>query len=117
MQDIQEIFKRIQEAKKKQKDLKAAFNDALKGTLEYTEINDKVKTMRERKKQIENTIKESFSSELTKIEDLKIDIASDMEMLSDIALTQVMKGETVQVTDEYNNTYDPIFSVKFKKSS
>ncbi len=117
MQDVQDIFKRIQVAKKQQKDLKAAYNDALKGTPEYNEINDKLKTLRERKKQIENTIKESFGSELTKIEDLKIDIASDMEMLSDIALTQVMKGETVQVTDEYNNTYDPIFSVKFKKTS
>lgn len=116
MQDVQEIFKRIQEAKKKQKDLKAAFGDALKGTQEYMDIGDKLKTLRERKKQIENTIKENFSSELTKIEDLKIDIASDMEILSDVALTQVMKGETVQVTDEYNNTYEPIFSVKFKKT-
>ncbi len=116
MQDIQEVFKRIQEAKKQQKDLKSAYNDALKGSLEYVEIGDKLKTLRERKKQIENTIKESFASELTKLEDLKIDIASDLEMLSDIALTQVMKGETVQVTDEYNNTYEPIFSVKFKKT-
>ena len=115
MQDIQEIFTRLQEAKKKQKDLKSAYNDALKSAQEYQEILDKAKTLRERKKQIEQTIKEQFSGELTKLEDVKIDIASDVELLSDIALTQVMKGETVQVTDSYNNSYEPLFVVRFKK--
>jgi hypothetical protein len=27
-----------------------------------------------------------------------------------------MKGETVQVTDKYDNSYEPQFSVSFKKA-
>jgi len=30
-------------------------------------------------------------------------------------MTKLMKGETVEVKDEYDNTYEPIFSVRFKK--
>ena len=115
MQDIQEIFNRIQEAKKKKKDLESAYKDALSTSQEYQELKDKLVAMREKKKQIEVAIKEQFSGELIKIDDLKIDIASDMEMLTDIAMTQLMKGETVEVTDQYDNEYEPIFKVSFKK--
>jgi len=116
MQDIQEIFNRMQEIKKKQKDIRSAYKESLEASLEYKEINDKIKTLRERKKQIENITKESFSAEFTKLDDFKIDLESDSVMLSDIALNKLMKGETVQVVDEYNNSYEPLFTVKFKKT-
>ncbi len=116
MQDIQEIFNRMQEVKKQQKDIRSAYKEALEVSPEYKELNDKIKTLRERKKQIENTTKESFSGEFVKLDDFKIDLESDNVLLSDIALTKLMKGETVQVTDEYNNSYEPQFTVKFKKT-
>ncbi len=116
MQDIQEIFSRIQEIKKQQKDIRSAYKESLESSLEYKDINDKIKTLRERKKQIENTTKESFSSEFTKLDDFKIDLESESTMLSDAALTKLMKGETVEVVDEYNNAYQPLFTVKFKKT-
>lgn len=115
MQDIQAIFSRIQEAKKKQKDLKSSYQEALKTAPEYQDILDKMKVFRERKKQIEQTVKEQFSNEFITLDDLKIDIASDTELVSDMALSRAMKGESVQVTDSYNNTYEPLFVVKFKK--
>ena len=116
MQDIQEIFSRMQEVKKQQKDIRNAYKEALEGVEEYKEVNDKIKALRERKKQIENTTKESFSSEFVKLDDFKIDLESDKVMLSDIALTKLMKGETVQVVDEWNNSYEPQFIVNFKKT-
>lgn len=115
MQDLQEVFNRIQETKKKQKDIRSAYKEALASSEEYKELDQKIKTLRERKKQIENSIKEQFASELTKLDDYKIDLESDTVMLSDIALTKLMKGETVQVMDQYNNTYNPLFAVRFKK--
>ena len=72
--------------------------------------------MREKKKQIEGSTKQQFASELTKLDDYAIDLAGDYELLSDAALTKLMKGETVEVTDEYDNKYEPLFSVKFKKA-
>lgn len=116
MQDVQEIFNRIRETKKKQKDIKTSYRDALLASQEYQEITEKMKTLRERKKQLETTIKVDFSSEFTKLDDMKVDLESDNVLLSDAAMTKLMKGETVEVKDEYDNKYEPQFSVKFKKA-
>ena len=116
-QDIQSIFNRIQESKKKMKEFKVMYRDALESNGEYKEIQDKMKTMRENKKRIETAIKEGFSGEMQKLDDLKIDVESDMELLNDMALTKVIKGEAIELSDEYKNNYEPVFSVKFKKSN
>ena len=115
MQDIQEVFNRIQQIKKQQKDLRNSYKDALNNSGEYAEIGEKLRTLRERKKQIELSIKSDMGSDYTKLEDLKIDLESDMEMLSDMALTKMMKGETIEIKDEYDNKYEPVFTVRFKK--
>ncbi|MFA6426859.1 MAG: hypothetical protein WCW16_00225 [Candidatus Magasanikbacteria bacterium] len=115
MQDIQSVFNRVQEAKRKQKDLRSMYKDALVGNTEYQDLVEKRKSVRETMKRIEISIREQFSKEMTELEDIKIDIDSDMELLSDIALSKVTKGEIVEITDADNNNYEPIFSVKFKK--
>lgn len=116
MQDLQQIFNHIQEIKKKQKDIKSAYRDALAQSSEYKNLIDKMKELRARKKDIESSVKQDFSGEFQKLDDYKVDLESDFTMLSDAAMTKLMKGETVAVTDEYNNNYEPVFSVKFKKS-
>ena len=117
MQSLQEIFNRTQELKKKQKDLRATWKDALASSSEYQELIEKATALRERKKQIELTIKEQYASELIKIDDIQIDLASDAEMMADIALSMLAKGEPIAVTDEYNNAYEPLFKISFKKTS
>lgn len=115
MVDIQEVYNRLQETKKKQKDIRSAFKDALSTSSEYQEILDKMKALRVKKQQVEAAIKADFSSELEKMEEYALDMKSDSMLLSDAAMTKLMKGETVEITDEYNNKFEPIFSVKFKK--
>ena len=117
MQDIQEIFSRIQANKKQLKDLNTSYKDALKNSQEYQDLQEQAKTIREKMKAIKMAINDQFASELTQIEDLKIDIASDLELASDIAMSTLMKGETVEVRDEYDNEYEPIFKVTFKKAN
>ncbi len=117
MKDIQSVFSRIQQTKKQIKELKRIYQDALDSSLEYQEIKEKLKTLRNRKKQIENITKEQFSSEFTKLEDLKIDLASDLQLLADMAMTKVAKGENLQITDENGVEYEPVFKVSFKKAN
>jgi len=115
MQDIQEIFARLQETKKQQRDIRKMYKDALDNVGEYQEIQEQMKILREKKKRVETAIKEQFSSELIKLDDLKIDIESDTQMLADIAMTKIMNGESIEVKDTYDNEYEPIFKVSFKK--
>ncbi len=115
MQNLQEIFSRVQKAKARQKEIKNTYRDALTATPEYEEMNDKLKTLRERKKQVEQAIREQFSHEITELEDLKVDIESDNELMNDLALTQLVKGEAIEIKDQYENEYEPIFNVRFRK--
>ena len=115
MERIQEVFNKIEEIKKEQREIKKSYRDALSNSQEYQDVVDKLSTLKDRKKQVEEGIKDDFNSEFTRLEDLKIDLEAEKEMLSDIALNKLVKGEKLEIKDKYDNQYEPIFSVKFKK--
>jgi uncharacterized coiled-coil DUF342 family protein len=117
MQNIQEVFNKIREMKKEQKDLKEMYKDALVQADEYEEIVEKIKELREKKKQIETRIQGELGRAWDKLEDLKLEVDTNKEMLNDIALTTLMNGETVMVKDEFENAYEPIWKVNFKKTN
>jgi DNA repair ATPase RecN len=116
MQDIQEIFNRIQQTKKEQKKLKDMFRDALKNHQHYQSMIEELNAMREKKKKLEEQIRMDFNAEFNKLDNLKADIDNDSMLISDIAITKFLKGESVQIIDEKEQKYDPVFSVKFKKA-
>lgn len=116
MKNIQEVFDRISQLKKEQKNAKGAYKDALDNSDNYRKMTEELKMLKEKKKQTETLIQRELGAQFQKIEDLKLEMESNKEMLSDIALTTVMKGETVEVKDEYGNVYEPVWSVKFKKN-
>lgn len=115
MANIQEIFNRIRETKKQQKDIKSIYRDALLNSHEYQALLEQIKKIKEKKKEIENGIRADFRSEFDKLERIKIDIESDNELLSDASLNQLLKGQSINLVDEHSVKYEPVFSVKFKK--
>jgi len=115
MKDIQEVFRRVQKLKGEQKDLRKQYKEALISSLENQEISEKIKSLRQRKKQIELSIRQGMESEIRRLEDVGIDIESDLELISDLAMTKLMKGETIKVTDDQNSEYEPVLVVKFRK--
>lgn len=115
MQDIQEIFSKLQQAKKDQKAIRSVYRDALSGSAQYKEIVERINELKLKKKEIENAIRSDFSSEFNKLDSLKIEEQGNKAMLSDIALNKLVSGEKVELTDEHNSRYEPVFSVAFKK--
>ena len=115
MANPQEIFNRIQKTKKEQKELKSMYRDALTNSKSYQLAIEELKGARDKKKKIEDTIREDFRGEFDKLDTLKADIENDQMLLSDAALSKVAKGELIEIIDEYENKYEPIFSVRFKK--
>lgn len=115
MQSLQEVFQRSQNHKKNLKDLKAQLREALASDGAYKGIAEQMKGLRERKKQIEQTTKEHFAGELLKMDELDMDISSDADMMMDIALSMLAKGERIEVTDTFGNVFEPVFKVSFKK--
>ncbi|HPX94289.1 MAG TPA: hypothetical protein PLF30_01905 [Candidatus Moranbacteria bacterium] len=117
MQNVQEVFNKIREMKKEQKDLRDMYKDALVQTDEYEEIVEKIKELREKKKAIETRIQAQLGRSYEKLEDLKLEVDSQKEMLNDIAISTLMKGETVVAKDEFDNVYEPVWKVNFKKTN
>lgn len=115
MQKLQTIFNRVQENKKKLKDLKKTYKEALESNEEYKALNEQLKTLKAKKKHIEEVTKQEYSKEFTQMDDLAIDIESDNQLLTDIALSSVTNGESIELHDEYENEYEPLFKVNFKK--
>ena len=115
MANLQEIFNRLQKTKKEQKEIKAMYRDALKNSNGLQAVLDEINTLKGKKKQIENGIQDDFRVEFDKLDVLKADIENDSMLLSDAALSEYLKGKGVEIIDEYENKYEPIFKVQFKK--
>lgn len=116
MQDLKEVFDRMQQKKKERKELVRMFQDELKHNDEYQKILEDIKTLREKKKSIENQAKANALSDAQQLEDLTEEIKGTTELLADVAMTMLMNRETVEIVDEANDVrYAPVFSVRFKK--
>lgn len=117
MKSLQEVFNQIQVVKKQQKDIRSSYRDALANSQEFQLAKDQLEAMKLKKKQIEDAIKLEYASELNKLDELKTELEEQTTMLSDIALTKLMNGEQIEeIVDTKNQSYEPILSVKFKKS-
>ena len=116
MQNIEEVFNKIKEIKKEQKKIRDMYRDALSHSAEYREVMEEFKKLKDNKKQIETNIQVDFSSEMDKLGRLKQSIADSEQMLSDIAITRYAEGKNIEIKDENDNIYEPIFTVKFRKA-
>jgi hypothetical protein len=93
------------------------FKDELSQNDEYKHLVDEMKTMKERKKSIESQVMAAALSDANQIDDLGNEIKHDTELLADVALNMYVKGQPVEVIDEYNVRWVPEFSVKFVKDA
>lgn len=116
MQELNDIFKRMNEQKKERRRLQNMYKDMLANSKPYQEAVDALTDAKAKKEQLESTIRADFQQEQNELDRLKTSMDADKQLMSDTALTQLMKGETVEITDENDVKYEPIFSVRFKKT-
>lgn len=115
MSRLQETYNELQEAKRERREIAKAFKDELKHNAQYNEITEEMKVLREKKKSIENTVKAQAMKDAQRLDDLKLEIASLQELLSDLSLNMYLAKEQVEVTDTTDQRWVPQFSVRFKK--
>jgi len=115
MVNVQEIFSKIKEKQKEQKTIKQMYRDVLANSQEYQNLLEELDGLKLKKKKLEESFKNELKSEMEQLYSIKSDIDSDKEILSQATLTKLLKGEPIELTDEYNNKYEPVFNVRFKK--
>jgi hypothetical protein len=115
MQDMQKIFDEIQEFKKTRKEIGKEYRDALTQTSGYQEVKEEIKKLREKKNLLEEGVQSEMGSRYEEFETAKNEILSLEEMLTDIALTNLMDGKTINIKDKDNVEYEPQYKITFKK--
>lgn len=115
MKNVQEVFNKIQQLKKEQREVNAMYKDALKNHNRYEDIKEEIKEKREKKKQIETIVQGELGEAWDKLESIKSEIGALKEMQNDIAMRDLVEGKTVEVKDEKENNYEPVFSVNFRR--
>jgi predicted nucleic acid-binding Zn-ribbon protein len=116
MSTLEDIYARLEKNKKRRKEINKMLKDELSHSTRYQEITEEMKTLREEKKGIEQEVR-AGNSDIAELEELKAEIQTDQELLADQALNMYVKQETVEIKDEYDQTWYPVFKVNFKKSN
>lgn len=117
MPELQEVFQRINERKHEQREIKRMYLDALESRHDYKNIVEQLDKLREQKKQIENEVRQELGNDWDKLDLIKLHQKQDNELMSDIALNKLLAGESIDLKDDLDQPYEPVFSVKFKKGN
>ncbi len=117
MPDLKEIHQRIREQKKEKKKVSDSLRDVLAQSKSYQDVCEQLKELKAKKAKIEREIRQDFTNELEQAERITESLKTDQQMLTDLALTKFMKGETIEIVDENEVKYEPVFKITFKKSS
>lgn len=110
---LHEVHARLKQKKSQRRDMNKMFQDQLSVHPRYQEILEEITKLREEKKAIENEIRGPADTQ--ELEALKMDIRGDHELLADIALNLYIANEPVEILDEYNVRWVPVFAVRFKR--
>jgi len=115
MQNMQEVFDQIQEYKKTRKVIGREYRDALSQSNGYEDVKEELKKLREKKKSLESAVQAEMGSRYEELEKAKKEVESLEQMLTDIAMTTLMKGESINLKDKNNVEYEPSYKITFKK--
>ena len=115
LQRIKELHQEISQKQKRKKDLGQTIKDAFGNYKEFKDIEEQMKGLRERRKQIEALVRQQYSSEFNDLDELSSDIKDTKMVLSDLIWNEVMKNNTVEIVDEWDNHYVPQIVASLKK--
>ncbi len=117
MQDLQDIWKRLNETKAKQKKIRDTWRDVLAQNKPYQDVIEKLIELKAKKMQIETELRRDMDSEFNDLEQHAEEMKSDKQLLADISLNKLVRGEVVEIKDDFDVVYVPLFSVRFQKST
>lgn len=109
------VIERLKEDKKRRKEIKAMLREAREQNASWVKIKEEMDEARARLKRVEQAIDADYKAEVEELEKLNLSIKNDNEVLSDIALTMLMKGENIDIQDSEGNKYEPKTRVTFKQ--
>jgi hypothetical protein len=115
--DLISLFEKNKELKHNAKEIKKIITDALAANSHYIQLKEDYKIMRDDLAMIRDSVYDDFVSEINNLEKLKNEADDNNLMITDVAINNLLEGKTVEVVDKDGFVYEPIWSVKFKKTN
>ena len=112
---LQEIHTELTNLKRRRKEITDAFKDELAQHERHKVLLEELSALKTERKGIEITIREASPKEAQELEDLKTEIQSQGELLSDLAMNLIMAEESCELVDDKMNRYTPVLVVRFKR--
>lgn len=112
---VHEIHTEIHVLKKRRKELNDGFKDELAQHGRYQEVLDELNALKAEKKALEASVREGTPKEAVELDEIKVELKSNEELLSDLCLNLLMANEAVEIVDENRNRYVPHILVKFRR--
>jgi len=116
MKNLQEVFDQIQEFKATRKEIGREYRDALLQAEGYEDLKEEIKKLRDKKKIMETEVQSQMGSRFETYEKAKLEIENLEQTLTDVALTNLMKGENINLRDKNDVKYEPTYKITFKKA-
>jgi hypothetical protein len=118
MKSVQDVFSRLQEKRRQVSLIRKKYKEELTTSVEYQRIREDIDRLREKKKRYEASVRSQGGANFERIDELSLAIRQGTQLLSDLALTTLLKGDRVEVRDaEQDADYEPVFTVRFRKAS
>ncbi|MCC7522686.1 hypothetical protein IT407_02720 [Candidatus Uhrbacteria bacterium] len=117
MPDLKELHARIRAKRDEKKKVHVIFKDVLAGSKPYQDVLEELKRLNTKKIQLKQELWSDFGKEMEQMERLALDLKTDEMLLTDLSLTMLMKGQSLELTDENDVKYEPVFKVTFKKTA
>lgn len=115
MRDMQEVFDEIQEHKQRRKEIAREYRDVLAQDQDYQDMKEELATLRDKKKMREQGAQSGMGRLWEEYERAGSDIAELEQMLTDIAMTNLMDGKSISLKDKNDAEYEPSYKITFKK--
>jgi hypothetical protein len=113
---LQIVFSDVEKKTNKLKIIKDTIKQVLEDDEEYSSLMDKIKNTKLKADQAKFRILEKLNSEALEIEELKSELKDDKTLLNDKAVADYLNGKDITVTDKKGFVYEPILTIKYKKS-
>ncbi|MEI7749988.1 MAG: hypothetical protein WCJ25_03215 [Candidatus Moraniibacteriota bacterium] len=115
MKDIQEVFNEVQELKQTKKEIGREYRDILAQDEDYQELKEEAEKLRDKKKARESSAQAGMGRRWEEFERASAEIAELEQMMTDIAMTNLMDGKSIALKDKYDTEYEPSYKITFKK--
>lgn len=113
---IKENLAKLDDLQKQVAGASMFIKDQLNNDADYHAIQENIKELNEKKKKIISRINADNEKELERIDVLKAEVQKQKQIISDLTLSKIVRGENTRIINKKGMVMVPVVSVKFKKT-